>query len=138
MRRLLCATTVGLLLFGSTVAAQPGKKGHKGPKHEQFAAERQDRRGDIDVHVAFSNRDVQVIRRHYAPARRSLPPGLEKKHRRTGQLPPGWQKRMEPLPVAIERELDPIPAGCRRGVIDGRAVIYNPHTHVIVDVAVLF
>ena len=45
---------------------------------------------------------------------------------------------MEPFPVVVERELVVLPSGYRRGVLDGHAVIYNPRTHVIIDVAVLF
>src|SRR6476661_8873170 len=69
------------------------------------------------VHVVFSTEDVRVIREYYAPRYRSLPPGLQKKYARTGQLPPGWQKKMDPLPVAVERECSPLPAGYKRGVI---------------------
>lgn len=55
-----------------------------------------------------------------------------------GELPPGWKKKFEPFPVALERQLTMLPSSYRRGVIDGHAVIYNSRTHVIVDVAVLF
>ena len=89
---------------------------------------------NVDIH--FSTGNVRVIREHYAPRYRQLPPGLQKKYARTGQLPPGWEKRMEPLPVAIEREMPRLPDGYRRGVIDGHAVITRGGT--IIDVAVLF
>jgi hypothetical protein len=82
--------------------------------------------------------DVRIIREYYGTRFEGLPPGLEKKYRRTGQLPPGWQKKMEPFPVAVERQLEVLPPGYSRGVIDGHGVIYNPRTHVIFDVAVLF
>jgi hypothetical protein len=86
----------------------------------------------------FLPREVSVIREYYAPRYRNLPHGLQKKLARTGQLPPGWRKKMEPLPVAVERQLVVLPYGYRRGVLDGHAVIYNPRTQVIVDLAVLF
>jgi len=63
---------------------------------------------------------------------------LQKKLARTGQLPPGWRKKMQPFPVAVERELVVLPTGYQRGVIDGHAVIYDSCTHVIVDLTVLF
>jgi hypothetical protein len=44
---------------------------------------------------------------------------------------------MEPLPVAVERQCAPLPREYRRGVIDGRAVIYTPGGRII-DIAVLF
>jgi hypothetical protein len=78
------------------------------------------------------------MREYYAPRYRALPPGLQKKLRRTGQLPPGWQKKLAPFPVAVERRLAVPARGYRRGIIDGHAVIINPHTQVIVDLAVLF
>ena len=79
-----------------------------------------------------------MLGEYYAPHDRSLPPGLAKKFYRTGHWPPGWQKKMEPVPVAIERQLAPLPGGYRRGVIEGYAVVYTPHTNVIIDVTALF
>lgn len=90
------------------------------------------------VHVVFSTEDVRVIREYYAPRYRGLPPGLQKKYARTGQLPPGWQKKLEPLDPVVERRLVALPAGYRRGIVDGRAVIYDNRTHVMVDMAVVF
>jgi hypothetical protein len=85
----------------------------------------------------FSTHDVQIIREHYAPKYRNLPPGLQKKLARTGSLPPGWQKKLEPLPFELERRLVGLPDGYRRGVIDGHAVIYRPGG-VLIDATVLF
>lgn len=135
MKRLLAATTVGLILGGAVLGAGDHGKGkkHKGAKHVVV----HDERSSVNVHVAFGAREVEVIRAHYAPRYRSLPPGLAKKYARTGQLPPGWQKKMEPFPVIVERELVVLPAGYRRGVFDGHAVIYNS-SGMIIDVAVLF
>ena len=90
------------------------------------------------MRIVFSSHDVQIIREHYAPRYRRLPPGLQKKLARTGQLPPGWQKKMEPFPVVLERQLVTLPAGYQRGVIDGHAVIYRPGSSVIIDARVLF
>jgi hypothetical protein len=81
---------------------------------------------------------VTVIRDHYAPRYRDLPPGLQKKVARGGQLPPGWQKKFEPFPTVVERRLQPLPPDYRRGVIDGHAVIFDTRSNVIVDIAVLF
>jgi hypothetical protein len=79
-----------------------------------------------------------VISDYYAPRYRRLPPGLAKKYARTGHLPPGWEKRVEPLPVVVERQLIALPDGYRRGIIDGQAVIYLPRTQVVIDVVGLF
>jgi hypothetical protein len=133
MKMLISSIVVGLLLATPLAADQKGKK-H--PKHERVHVDRAETHAAI--HVVFSTHDVRIIRQHYATRYRNLPPGLQKKYARTGQLPPGWQKKLEPFPASVERELVVLPAGYRRGVIDGNAVIYNPRTQVIVDVAVLF
>jgi hypothetical protein len=86
----------------------------------------------------FEPNDLRVLTHHYAQRARSLPPGLEKKLYRTGQLPPGWEKKMKPLPLGAEMRLTPLPRNYRRGYIDGYALVYDPATTMIVDVAVVF
>ena len=125
MKRLAWGIVVGLLLNVVTVNAQ-GR------------AQKSDANRMGSVHITFSTHEVGVIRDYYAPRYRPLPPGLQKKLARTGQLPPGWQKKFEPFPADIERRLVVLPAGYRRGVVDGHAVIFDDRTHVLVDVAVLF
>src|SRR5262245_60814576 len=129
MKRLTYLMIAALLVSGGTQSAyaRPGKKHGR---QERIAT----RGADVGVHVVFSPRDLHVIREYYAPQYRSLPPGLQKKYARTGQLPPGWQKKLQPFPYVVERELVVLPAGYRRGVIDGHAVIYDTRTHAIVDV----
>ena len=140
MKRWIGCLVAVLLTSGVGLAAfdcVPDTKSDKHAKHRRGSDDRDNAR-TVDVHVRFSTRDVQVIREYYAPRYRRLPPGLQKKLARTGTLPPGWQKKMEPFPVALERDLIVLPQGYRRGVLDGHAVIYQPRTQVIVDVAVLF
>jgi hypothetical protein len=140
MKKLITATIVCVLLGSVSVWADAADADHdkqKRSKHQRVAAKEADR-ARMDVHVSFSTRDVRVIRAYYAPRYRRLPPGLQKKLARTGSLPPGWQKKMEPFPASLERDLDVLPRGYRRGVLDGHAVIYQPGTQVIIDVAVLF
>ena len=136
MKRLLAVTLIGVLLSGGVlIAAKEGK----GRKHKSAKVTSHETSGgsSVHVHVAFGSREIDVLRTHYAPQVRSLPPGLAKKYARTGQLPPGWQKKMQPIPVVVERELVVLPAGYHRGVIEGHAVIYNSKG-LIIDVAVLF
>ena len=90
------------------------------------------------VNIVFSTGEVHIIREYYAPRYRKLPKGLQKKLARTGQLPPGWQKKMQPFPVALERQLVVLPAGYQRGIIDGNAVIYSPRRGVIIDATIVF
>jgi len=139
MKPLVSVTLCSLIVSAMGVSAATPVESSPAQKHEKRQRARADRpHGDVAVHVWFGPREVQVIREHYAPKYRNLPPGLQKKLRRTGQLPPGWQKKFEPFPVVLERQLVVLPGGYRRGVIDGHAVVFNPRTQVIVDVAVLF
>lgn len=138
MKALMCVMVAGLLLCSTVHGAERPDAGQKGKKHANYQRDEDNRRRGVAVHVVFSPRELRVIREYYTPRYRNLPPGLQKKLTRTGQLPPGWRKKMEPFPVAVERELVVLPPGYQRGVIDGHAVIYNPRTQVIIDIAVLF
>ena len=137
MKRLICVTVAGLLLVGSAVEASPSQgKGKNKTGQEKAKTKSSDPKAAVQV--VFVPADVTILRNHYAPRYRNLPPGLQKKVARGGQLPPGWQKKFETFPVVLERQLPPLPPDYRRGVIDGHAVIYNWHTNVIIDIAVLF
>ena len=134
MKRTLCVLVAALLTSSAVVESQGRGKSTEG--RVERVAPVQHVSGSIQV--VFGRQETQIIREHYAPRYRNLPPGLQKKLQRTGQLPPGWQKRFEPFPVTLERQLVALPAGYRRGVMDGHAVIFDDRTHVIFDVAVLF
>jgi hypothetical protein len=131
---------IACLLMGTIALANDSNKGHSNGKGKKGAsAERISANGaNVSVNVTFLPNDVRIIRGYYGTRFQGLPPGLQKKYRRTGQLPPGWAKKMEPFPVPLEHRLAVLPPGYSRGVIDGHAVIYSPRTHVIFDVAVLF
>lgn len=138
MRLLHALILSGLLLSGPAW----GKHWHEDKGHwKQHGRDGDDRDRDYDHRsdgCYFEPHDVRVISEYYAPRYRALPPGLAKKYYRTGHLPPGWERRVEPMPVAVERQLAPVPDGYSRGIIDGFAVIYSPRTSVIVDVTALF
>ena len=139
MKPLMCVIVAGLLFSSTVQSAESADGRQKGKKHSKYErVDGENRDTGVAVHVVFSPREVRVIREYYAPRYRNLPPGLQKKLARTGQLPPGWRKKMEPFPVGVERQLVVLPSGYQRGVIDGHAVIYNPRTQVIIAVAVLF
>ena len=84
----------------------------------------------------FREEHLHVIRGYYVE--RGLPPGLAKKYYRTGQLPPGWQRRIQPFPYEVERSLPPVPTGYARGYVDGYAVMYQPRTQVVIDFHAVF
>ena len=81
----------------------------------------------------FRQEDSAFIGRYYQGPR-NLPPGLAKKYYRTGTLPSGWQKRFSPFPPELIARLPPPPPNCDAGFVDGRAVVYDRSTLVIVDV----
>jgi hypothetical protein len=127
---------IAALLVSTTLYAGPsGNDKDKGKKAKYEPASNAT---NVSVRIAFQPREVRIIREYYGPRYRTLPPGLQKRYRRTGQLPPGWQKKMEPFPVSVERQMTVLPAGYSRGVIDGHAIIYNSRSQTIVDLAVLF
>jgi hypothetical protein len=141
MKRLIGATVICSLLGGTVLfAGEPdqGKNKNKAGKHNTQTSKSNDSVVAASIHVVFGKGEIVILRDHYAPRYRDLPPGLKKKVARGGQLPPGWQKKFEPFPTVIERQLPPLPQGYSRGVISGNAIIYNAGTNVVVDVAVLF
>jgi hypothetical protein len=149
VRSLMSVMVTGALLGGtvfvSDAAAGDKKRGHGGA---EIRCERHDRgyyRDDADHRNDryyrgdryYRDHDIVVIRDYYRPYYRPLPPGLRHRYYRAGYLPPGWAKRMRPVPVYLEPELVVVPHGYHRGVIDGHAVVYNDRGFIL-DVAVLF
>jgi hypothetical protein len=139
--RLLFGALLLSVLSTTTAAAKP-KHWHDDDKHwNKHWRDHDDDRDDVHHDAAscyFQRQDIRVIREYYEPRYRSLPPGLAKKYYRTGHLPPGWQKKMEPLPVEVERRLVVLPPDYRRGYIDGSVVVYSPRTQVMIDVVTIF
>jgi hypothetical protein len=137
---------VSLITF-AILASGPAyaKHWHEDEKHwkEHGKHEDQDDRGfDHRDHGAkscyFQPRDARIVTAYYAPRYRALPPGLQMKLYRSGRLPPGWQNKIEPLPVVVERQLAPVPSGYSRGYINGYAVVYSPRTQVVIDIVAVF
>ena len=126
---------------GQVKRAQPAKQ------DKQDKQDRQARPANINNREAgrpiFASRDRDVIADYYA--RRSglppglakrqgdLPPGLEKQLQRNGTLPPGLQKKLRPLPRDLERRLDRLPEGDRRGILDRHLIVYRAGTYEIGD-----
>ncbi len=138
------ALAIFLLPAGAlTASSQKGKNKHA--RHADYWS-------GVETHAAvdrFADRDRDVIRQYYAGnpgslppglAKRggNLPPGLQKQMQRKGHLPPGLEKRLVAFPVELEHQLPPPRCGLMRGMIDGRAVIYDPKTSVILDICLVF
>src|SRR4029078_4032248 len=131
----ICAAAVACFLAPLPALAHGHQNDNDQGTRRSVAVERSAVRGD--VHVFFTSGDVRVLREYYEPRYRHLPPGLRKKYARTGQLPPGWARRIETLPVVVERPVVVLPPEYRRGVIDGNAVIYSPQRGVFIDATVV-
>lgn len=140
MRLMAGVLLLGVLAATPVAAKGKGKHWHDDEKHWNHHRQNRDDddRDDHEAGCYFLPHDVRVIREYYEPRYRSLPPGLAKKYYRTGHLPPGWEKKMQPLPVEVEQRLVVLPRGYRRGFIDGTVVVYSPRTHVMIDVVALF
>jgi hypothetical protein len=141
---MVAGAVLGATVFAAHAEAGEKKRGHgREVVYERYDRGRyhdsRDYRDDRHYrgHHYHRDRDIVVIRDYYRPYYRPLPPGLQKKYYRAGYLPPGWAKRVRPVPVYVERQLIPVPYGYHRGLIDGHAVVYNERGFIL-DVAVLF
>jgi len=112
----------------SSIAYGQGKGKGKGKGKDQD----QDGPPPGQAGVYFRREDYAAVQRYYKGPK-DLPPGLRKKYYRTGKLPPGWEKKIQPFPPELVRVLPPPPPHCERGYIDGVAVVYDVRTRIIVD-----
>lgn len=146
----LFAGALAILLAGALPAFAQGNgrgrgRGHN--KNNDDDAVQSDRgdHGDRDrAEFRYYSDDRDEIHDWYLHHERNLPPGLAKKDRLPpglerqlivrGHLPPGLQKKIEPAPVELVRELPPPPPDCRHVVIGGHLVLLNTRTMVIEDV----
>ena len=143
MRTALCVAAAILLVgtAASDASQQRDRRrsdawAHADDRRDDYRDYRRDAGGSVQI--VFSSGDRRIVREYYGPRYRRLPPGLQKKYNRTGSLPPGWQRKIQPLPWSVERRLVVLPREYRRGIIDDHAVIYAPLTGRIIDATMLF
>ena len=128
-RKLLIALFgIGSLATVCLLAKDQGKGKGKGQKNNE---QDNDQGGNRDSRY-FRREDYGAVQRYYNGPR-DLAPGLRKKYYRTGELPPGWQKKIRPFPPEFVRALPPPPPNCERGYIDGVAIVYDRRTRIILD-----
>jgi hypothetical protein len=113
---------------------------HEPAKPAKYAKPAKPAKPRVVAVPVFVAHDRDVITRYYAAlppglAKRNgnLPPGLEKQLQRNGVLPPGLRARLRPLPIDLERQLEPLPYGYRRGILDQHLVVYRTGTYRIGD-----
>ena len=135
MKALLTVIVAGVLL-GGVMATNANAGGHGRGKHGRSEARYYDGGHYPDSHY-FRGRDVVVIRDYYQPYYRPVPRGVPYRYYRGGYLPPGWRKRVVPVPVYLEPQFVPVPYGYHRGFIDGHAVVYNSGGFIL-DIAAVF
>jgi len=97
------------------------------------------RDGHSRVAIHFSDRDRELIHRHYRHKKqKKMPPGLAKRK----NLPPGLAKRKvlppglrgRSLPYDLERQLSHLPDDYIRLRIDQGVVLMNRKTRVVFDI----
>ncbi len=148
MRTLLLCTVVTLSAISvASMQASPYQRGRGQDQNQgrgKGRGEGQDQRGIEEGRGraaapvrGFHPADREIIAKYYSGPQ-SLPPGLAKKVARGDRLPPGWQKKLQPFPVALEHQLPPVCGGCVRGVVDGYAVVYDRRTRVVLDIFAAF
>jgi hypothetical protein len=138
--RLTCGAAVAVWIATAPLFAQHWHdERERWQKYDKHLDDDRDREADRHLQGCFFQpADVHVVSAYYASRHRELPAGLRKKFYRSGPLPPGWEKKIEPLPAAVERELVAIPRDYRRGILDGSVVLYVPKSGAILDSVVLF
>jgi hypothetical protein len=56
---------------------------------------------------------------------------LERQLERNGTLPPGLQKRVEPFPEDLDRQMPRLPRGCSRVFLGNRAMIVDSNNRIL-------
>ncbi len=153
-RLLITMSALGLSLGISTSYAMD-----KEPKREQVRSQEQ-------VQVAakpsrdglFHDDEARIIRDYYRDydyeynrdggKQKKLPPGLKKKYERTGELPPGWEMKLQrgevlsedvyrygrPLPYDLRQRLPIGPTGSKIIEVEGKIIRVMENTREIIDI----
>jgi len=119
------------LILGLAVTALAWAAPGDHDRRDRYRSNHNDYDGYYEGAYRIPQRDVIVVRDHYRGNR--LPPGLSRKFARGGALPRGWQRRVRPVPVVIERRLAPLPYGYRRGIYDGAYIVYDSRRGILAD-----
>ena len=99
---LVLACSLGPISQGAVAGGHDDEHG-KGKGHWKHADDDDRERHRSCGDGCFSEDHIRMIRDYYGP--QVLPSGLAKKYYRTGQLPPGWEKKVRTFPPQIEQRL---------------------------------
>jgi hypothetical protein len=137
VKRLLTVILAGLVLGGVVTTAEAGdRRGHRRNDARYYRDHDRDDYRRYSRRAYYRPRDIVVIRDYYRPHYRPAPRAAYRYYR-GGYLPPGWAKRVVPVPVYLEPQFVPVPYGYHRGFIDGHAVVYNSRGFIL-DIAAVF
>ncbi len=135
-KRWLCICMSLMFLFSGLALADEHGRGHG--KHHGDDDERGYHRGYYSDHYRDAIRGWYREQDGHLPPglakRDRLPPGLERQLQVRGTLPPGLQKKMMPVPVALEQRLPPPPPDCAHVFIGANLVLVNRRTNVVLDI----
>ena len=125
--------SVALLFAGATLYAKPPHAQGKGKPEKHYKK----KHGKSDKFARkskshFSHSERYTFRNYYD----NLPPGLAKKYRRTGELPPGWEKKVKPgmvLAPDLRRVAVPVPKELLETLAPGPvgSTVLRVHDHII-------
>ncbi len=139
MRIIVSLVAVALLASTSVYAKKPEHAG-QGKKEKK---QKQHKKKHQQQVKSFSTGERSTIQNYY----RNLPPGLQKKLRRTGELPPGWEKKVnvgkplpqeyitiaKPIPYELEAQLPAGPIGSKLLQIADRVVRVEAGTNMVIE-----
>jgi hypothetical protein len=141
VNRRMAAALLSALALASGVVAAPQGKTKKEPRQTTGDKVRE---ALPEAERVFTTEEIALVKNYFRDhrsglppglaKREKLPPGLERQLRKNGTLPPGLQKKMQPLPVELERQMRRLPTGWRRVVIAGNVILMNEKTAAIYDI----
>ena len=142
MQRTLTALIVVISVTAGSLTAMGQGRG----RGQDNAAVKASPSASTSTHDGFGNDERRIIVEwfHDSGNLKGLPPGLAKREQLTpglqrqlqknGKLPPGLEKKVEPLPAGLESRLPRLPDGRRRVIIGGNVILMDRTTSLIVDI----
>ena len=142
-RRAICIVTVLVAFVLVSNPAWAQGRGKQVAQQDKTAGE-QVREVLPESTPVFTTREETLVKKWFTENLEGLPPGLAKREqlpaglerqlREKGKLPPGLEKKIQPLPAELERQLTRLPTGYRRVVIAGNVILMNETTGLIYEI----
>lgn len=149
IKPLLSITSVALALgISSSYAMDKGPKKDQVKDEKQAAVAAKTERGGT-----FHDDEIRLIRDYYhdhdyGGKQKQIPKGLQKKYQRTGELPPGWEMKLQrgevlsedvyrygrPLPYDLRQRLPIGPVGSKIIEVEGKIIRVMENTREIIDI----